>query len=446
MHVFTPHRFSIAGAEFDEASATMRLGYRFDDAPVMWETLQFPGAALPLDDARRRALERAMAALQLAAGVSYYKAGVPRDVTREAGPLPGAVAGFFETFYREGLGEFAWRNGLSLSDRPVLPREDGVEWSALSPGLPGRVVVPLGGGKDSLVALEMVRAAGIEPALISVGRAPLIDAVARRTGLEHIRIERRLAPELKALNRQGAWNGHVPITGVLAFVMVCAAILEGFDTVVMANERSASSATLVTPDGREVNHQWSKGLAFERDFADFVRDHVLSGFEYFSLLRPLSELAIARRFAGLDQYFDVFSSCNRNFTQDAGAGGARWCGDCPKCRFVFLVLAPFMPRDELVTIFGTNLLDDPAQADGFDELIGRAAHKPFECVGEERESLAAFCLLADSPAWRDAALVKRFAANAAPGREVAESLVREALATGGEHRIPARYRRWLDAA
>lgn len=444
--MFTPETFHFTGVDFDESSATARLGYRFDNAPSLQETLSFPGATLPLDAGRHRALDRVLQCLHLAAGVSYYKAGVPPRIRHDEGGLPPAVADFFETFYIKGLGEFAWRNDLSLEDRIRFPRDEGRRWDAVTTVLPEKVAVPMGGGKDSIVALEMVRASGIEPVLISVGHSPLIEAVAERSGLSHVRIERRLAPGLMALNRQGAWNGHVPITGVIAFILAAAGVLYGFDTVVMANERSASSATLTTPSGAEINHQWSKSLAFESAFGAFTESHMITGFEYFSLLRPMSELAIAKRFAGYERYFDVFSSCNRNFTQSPSGPDSRWCTRCPKCRFVFLMLAPFVAREKLVGMFGADLLDDMNQAGGFDELIGLAEHKPFECVGETRESLAAFCMLVQDTRWRDASLVRRFAEKVLPGLENPSALIDEALANGGPDRIPERFRGLLDAS
>ena len=51
-----------------------------------------------------------------------------------------------------------------------------------------------------------------------------------------------------------------------------------------------------------------------------------------------------------------------------------------------------------------NLTDD-----GFALLAATGGHKPFECVGEETETVAALRLLADQPAWRDHAVVARFA-------------------------------------
>ncbi|MBV8462322.1 MAG: hypothetical protein JO368_03455, partial [Acidimicrobiales bacterium] len=47
---------------------------------------------------------------------------------------------------------------------------------------------------------------------------------------------------------------------------------------------------------------------------------------------------------------------------------------------------------------------DPAQLDGFAALMS-PTDKPFECVGERRESAAAFRMLAGQDEWRDAAVV-----------------------------------------
>jgi len=443
--VFTPQTFHFTGYGFDETENAARLRYRFDGGPELVETIRFPGARLPLDERRREALDRCLGQLHLAAGVSYYKAGVPPEIVHDPGPLPRESAAFFETFYREGLGEFAYRNGLDLSGHVRFPAGGGEMTPAADPGLPRAAVVPLGGGKDSIVALELMRGQGGPLRVVSVGGSPLIRAVAERSGLEHIQIGRELSPELFRLNERGALNGHVPITGILAFVLAAGAVLYDYDTVVMANERSASSATLKLPDGREVNHQYSKSLAFERAFGDFM-GRLLPGFRYFSLLRPFSELSIARRFAAHERYFDVFSSCNRNFTQAPRHSAERWCGRCPKCRFVFLMLAPFVDRRKLTGTFGANLLDDAAQADGYDELIGRGAQKPFECVGEEEESLAAFCLLSRDPAWCGDALVARFAEEVLPGLADPDELVSRALLGAGEHRVPHEFMELLDAA
>jgi len=194
-----------------------------------------------------------------------------------------------------------------------------------------------------------------------IGGSQLIKACAERTGLPTL--NRQLAPQLFEYNRQGAWNGHIPVTAVNSAILVFAAILTGANQVVFSNERSASYGSLIlAPDGSitgEVNHQWSKGWAFERDFGDYVHARIATDLHYYSLLRPLSELAVARQFAKSDHYDAHFSSCNRNFHILGERPVNRWCGVCPKCHFVFLALAPFMPKPRLVGIFGRNLLGRP---------------------------------------------------------------------------------------
>ena len=311
--------------------------------------------------------------------------------------------------------------------------------------MPHRTLVPIGGGKDSLVVVEALKASGAEATAVWVGNSPLIAAVAARTGLPMLNIARELSPVLFDYNRLGAYNGHIPVTAINSAILVCAAILYGFDSIAFANERSASSATLEY-EGRQVNHQWSKGWAFERMFAAHVHSHVAAGLDYFSLLRPFSELAVTRAFARSGgAYFDAFSSCNRNFRILGPKPADRWCGHCPKCHFVFLALAPFVPKPRLLKIFGRNLLDDETQASGFDALIEYRDHKPFECVGEASEARAAFASLAQRPEWREDALIARFREEIAPQLDGASLQLEPWLRASDEHGVPARFNGALDA-
>jgi len=373
-----------------------------------------------------KAFARALRLLHGIAGVSYYKAAAPAIIECADGPLDEATADFIASVYENGLGEFAYRNGLNLRGHIAWPRGGVARPAAASLGLalrdgdvrfgggtnpwPFRALVAIGGGKDSLVSIEALRALGAAPTVTWIGNSPLIRACAERTGLPTLNVSRALASELFAFNREGALNGHIPVTAVNSAILVLAALLTGHGSVVFSNEHSASYGSLIPGTG-EVNHQWSKGWAFERDFAALVRAQVAADFDYVSLLRPFSELAVARQFARLERYDAHFSSCNRNFHLLGEKPTQRWCGACPKCHFVFLALAPFMPKPRLLGIFGRNLLDDAALAPEYDALLEIAGHKPFECVGEGRESRAAMAALAASPAWREDALVARFAAS-----------------------------------
>ncbi|HET7930302.1 MAG TPA: UDP-N-acetyl-alpha-D-muramoyl-L-alanyl-L-glutamate epimerase [Rhodanobacteraceae bacterium] len=428
------------------ADGVAELVYAFDDGPELVERIRFPDApAIPAG--RRDAFDAALQLLHLIAGVSYYKAGVPERIEVAGGALDGATAGLLDTLYFDGLAEFAYRNKLDLRGRIAFPRDAS---GAASPApfggdLPRRTLVPIGGGKDSLVVAEALKTAGIAATATWVGASPLIAAVAARTGLPTLNIGRELAPALFEYNRMGAWNGHIPVTAINSAILGCAAVLYGLDAIAFANERSASAATLEY-EGRQVNHQWSKGWVFEQAFAAQLRSHVAAKLDYFSLLRPYSELAVTRAFAKSGAaYFDAFSSCNRNFRILGPKPSDRWCGQCPKCHFVFLALAPFLPKPRLLAIFGRNLLDDEALAPGFDALVEYHDHKPFECVGEASEARAALATLAARPEWREDALVARFREEIMPQLDAASLPMEPWLAPAGEHGVPERFRGALDA-
>jgi hypothetical protein len=442
--------FRFVRCDFDAQTGIAQLAYAFDDGPELVETVVVPGAPFVLDGERAAAAERALRLLHLIAGVSYYKAAVPGEIRIDGYAIDADTAALLEDLYLHGLGEFAYRNGLNLHGRIRFPvaaassrgmagnssRPEAAPTTAPASGLREHALVAIGGGKDSLVSIEALRELGVEQTVAWIGGSQLIAACAARTGLPALNIGRQLAPQLFEFNRQGAWNGHIPVTAVNSAILAFAAVLLGVDQVVFSNERSASYGSLIPGTG-EVNHQWSKGWAFESAFGDYVQKRIAADLRYYSLLRPLSELAVARQFAKSDRYDAWFSSCNRNFHLLGERPAARWCGVCPKCHFVFLALAPFMPKPRLTAIFGRNLLDDPDQVAGYDALLEYQDHKPFECVGEGRESRAAMAALALRPEWREDALVERFAREIAPQLDAAELRIEPLLAIDdGEHRIP----------
>lgn len=436
--------FRFVASRLDADTGAVELEYRFDEGPLLVERLRIPGAPFALDGARALAVGRALDLLHWIAGVSYYKAAVPPRIVFEGDQPSLKARGLLREVYRRGLGEFAHRNGIDLDACLDFPVPGPSPAPAAALGLASRALVAIGGGKDSLVSIETLRALGVEQSLAFIGGSQLIAACAERTGLPRLKIERAIAPELFEFNRQGAWNGHIPVTAINSAILALTALLHGFDQVVFSNERSASYGSQI-PGSGEVNHQWSKGWEFERLFAALLREEVAADLRYYSLLRPYSELAIARRFARIEGYDQHFSSCNRNFHLLGERPAERWCGVCPKCHFVFLALAPFMPKPRLVSIFGRNLLDEPQLAPGFDALIEYRDHKPFECVGEAVESRAAFAHLAQSPAWREDALVARFREEILPQLDASGLALEAQLQPAGPHGLSAELAAGLDA-
>lgn len=429
-----PGDFICEQYHFTPETGTLSLHYAFDEGPRFEERIVFPRRESALSARESEALDRVFHLLLLACGVSYYKAFAPDRIFCAAFPMDRATAAFFTDFYVKGLGEFAWRNGIDLASRLWIEVEPIEPPYPLRLELPRLTCVPVGGGKDSILTIECLKQAGEPLVLFSLGNAAPIEATIAQSGLSSIHVTRRLDPALFALNEQGALNGHVPITGILSMIAVACAIIHGFDAIAMSNEHSASA-----PNIADVNHQYSKSFEFEQAFCRLLERHVVQGIGYFSFLRPLSEVAIARRFARHAAYFPVFRSCNTAFRQSPERRGTNWCCDCPKCRFVFLALAPFVERQRLIATFGRDMLDDAAQIDGFAELCGLRRHKPFECVGEIEESASVMAHLAQTEEWRGGAVVRALSPRLRGGELAALFALR------GPHLVPERYLAMLDA-
>lgn len=406
--------FRIIDWDYDPVARLVTLRYAFDDHEHFAETIEFVSEPTgPADRFDADGFARAIDHLHIAAGVSYFKAAAPTAVSIERTALTAAELRFHGLLYDDGLREFAVTNSRPVPvdvalRAPTAAADPAVRTLRTSrPGHSPSLVVPIGGGKDSMVLIEAVRSLG--PRLFSVNPHPLVTELASLSGLELIEVRRRLSPNLDGLTGRGALNGHIPITAIVSLIAVAGSFLYGYDVIAMAIERSASEETSMV-DGVAVNHQFSKSYPFELALRELVTGSIDPGLTYGSALRPYSELAISRSFAQLTRYHGTFCSCNTAF-RTAAAAGDRWCGRCPKCRFVGLMLAPFLNRAALTAIIGRDMFADPGQIDGFRSLMS-TDDKPFECVGERRESAAAIRMLSRRPEWAGSPVIAALAPEA----------------------------------
>jgi hypothetical protein len=386
-------RFTYDRLEIDELAGVVRCHYRLDEMQFV-ETIEV--------GERRNWGPAAHAAARLVfllAGVSYYKAGAPRTIDLGATPVSAEDRDFLREFYVDGLGEFAFRNGITLDELELVGGSDGVD-PAPATWASGRPLVPFGGGIDSLVSVDITSRTFDDVALFVAHRREdrfeAIERAAAATGLPVLRALREVDPQiLRPTDSSQFLNGHVPITGILSAIAVLVAILDERDMVVMSNEWSASQGNLEI-DGRVINHQFSKSESFEAMFRAAIGRFLTPPLQYFSLLRPRSELWVARYFADLGRFHGVVHSCNRAFYLDASERRTNWCGECDKCCFIDLVLSPFLDRHTLSSIFGgREPLDNPSLLPQFRDLLGiGTGRKPFECVGDIDECRTATVLAA----------------------------------------------------
>lgn len=429
----TPANFTITRPEFE--AGTARFGYRLDGLEFT-EVLHFP----PLPDpnaADSPAFGKLLDLSAIVLGVSYFKLKAPFTIGAPEIGLTEAERAFVLDVYENGLAEFYARNNLQRFGRLTLETATDPGPAPAAPDLPDAILLPIGGGKDSLTSAALLDAAGLDFTPFAVNpKGPILTSVAaldRRPVL----VDRTLDPEMIRLSTEpGFYNGHVPSTAINSMIGALAALLFGYDKLVLSNERSASQGN-VEFDGREANHQYSKSLAFEARIAAILGGATGGALDYFSLLRPFSEAKIARLFARKTRFDHVFSSCNANFRL-AGHDGPLWCGKCPKCHFVFLVLAPEMHEVRLSAIFGNNLFEQPDNETSFRELTGLAGQKPWECVGEIEEAAACLYELSKRPEWARTYIVAKLKPEllAQYGRDRLETAYTQLMTDSPDHFVP----------
>lgn len=322
--------------------------------------------------------------------ISYWKLTCSPKIKVNCGYLSPDQVKWWKKLFIKGLGEFFYKNGIEFSSDmfEILPdgdnkNENQIKNPVTAPGesLP-KVLIPVGGGKDSAVTINLLEGRADRYGYVINPRKACTETLNASTIPEekYIFVKRTLDKNMLRLNAEGFLNGHTPFSAMVAFSSVLTAYLNDIPYVALSNESSANESTVLNTD---VNHQYSKSFEFESDFVNYEKQYIGSGVHYFSLLRPFTEVKIAKMFSEYKEYHEIFRSCNVGSKQDI------WCNNCAKCLFVYIILSPFLDESGMQRIFGENLLDKYELKPIFDKLIGIMPEKPFECVGSYNEVNAA---------------------------------------------------------
>ena len=309
--------------------------------------------------------------------ISYYKCVCPKKIIIEAGYLDEFAQNWFKKLFYNGLGEFFYVNNIEVSQEELFDFEikgqkleiGNVDFNGIGN------LIPVGGGKDSTVSLELLKGLNNTCFIINPKEPQLACCkVANYKENEICTIKRNIDKGLLELNKQGFLNGHTPFSSMVSFVTFLVAYLSNKRYIVLSNEGSANEPTVLDTN---INHQYSKSYEYEKDFNEYTKKYFNIDINYFSLLRPIKEIQIAMMFSNYKKYHKIFKSCN------VGSKSIpwNWCCDCPKCLFVYIILSPFLTKEERIDIFGREVYDNENLKTSFLELIGVNETKPFECVG-----------------------------------------------------------------
>lgn len=310
--------------------------------------------------------------------VSYFKCTCSFNVEIKAGYIDQDQINWFKKLYYYGLGEFMYVNNIDckLEDLMSITCTSNRKFSFNTNYNGSGNMLAIGGGKDSIVSLNLLK--GMDNLGVMINpKAPGIDAC-NKAGINYYGITRILDRKIIDINNQGYLNGHTPFSSLVAFTTFLAAYLNNKKYIVLSNEGSANEPTVL---GTKINHQYSKTYEFECDFDSYTKKYFNIDIKYFSLLRPIKEIQIVYLFTKFREYFDIFKSCN------VGSKSIpwKWCCNCPKCLFVYIMLEAFLSKEEVIDIFGSNVLDNKDLEKEFIELIGESETKPFECIGTIEE-------------------------------------------------------------
>lgn len=371
------------GYAIEEDEKTIRITYDLEIeslssfAPTF--TLSKPTHGVMMKD--YRLFQEAVFSLGMVELISYWKLACPPHVIVECGALSEAQVTWWKKLYFHGLGEFFYTNGIAAdmdTFMELVSAGNKAHGKEIDYTFHGNLI-PVGGGKDSFVSLDVLKPYKEENYAFIIGNVKSAIHASHAAGYtdEHfINPMRTLDKRMLELNKQGYLNGHTPFSAMAAFASYLTALVYQCRYIVLSNESSANESTV---KDSSVNHQYSKTFEFEVDFNTYVKDYLDPSVHYFSLLRGISELQIAAIFSTLKQYHSVFRSCN------VGQKEEKWCGHCAKCLFVCIMMQAFLSKEEVISIFGRDMLNDESLKDLFEELTGIVDNKPFECVGTRDE-------------------------------------------------------------
>jgi hypothetical protein len=380
--------FFYKGFETEFISNNLNIKFSFHLEP---DINFMPSLQIPLPkkiDLSRQEIDSFVFNLGMIEMISYWKAACPYKIIVQAGKLTAEQVSWWQNLFINGLGEFFYKNSIDYTSTNFLKIESDSDKQyrlMKQKDLAGDLVL-VGGGKDSVVTMGVLKEDDDSKTSLVLNSIPFALKTARQSGFQGpIVVKREIHSQLLELNQKGYLNGHTPFSAYLAFLSTFVAGLYGFKNVIVSNERSANKGNLVYK-GTEVNHQYSKSYRFEKNFRAYCSDYLSEEVNYFSFLRPLYELQICKLFAQFKQYHSLFISCN--VAQKTGD----WCGECPKCAFIYLSLSPFIHPDQLEEIFGSNLFNSPKVILHLRKILGLVDHKPFECIGTEEEAQLALYL------------------------------------------------------
>lgn len=394
-------------------------------------------------DMERVDIKAALEAIHMIIGTSYFKMYAPKKIVHPYAFKP-EQATFWNTMYTQGMGEYYYVNAIDFRKYALFSSDNKESSSHLSSFFSSdKALVLHGGGKDSIVSVEIAKKAEMDFDIISLHKSHIQELAAEAIGKKLINVERKLDQQMLAKTKSGeVLNGHTPIVTVYAFIAVLYALINKYSYIVASHEASANYGN-VEYLGMQVNHQWDKSIDAEKLIQTYIAHNITCDVTYFSLLRPLHELTIVEIFTHYPQYFTKFSSSNHNFTQVDGTS-SRWdlTYSKGKVEFIFALFSAWVTKDTMLHIFDDIYFDHNELLQRYKELLGVVGVKPLDCVGTPEETALALYLASKNGEYSDSPIMKYFESEVLPKLNIDE-LKNEVFAYGDDSCIPDQFKQAL---
>lgn len=341
-------------------------------------------------------LKPTLESLLIMIGINYWCVFPTKNIHIEGFKLTREQANFWNSLYLNGLGEFFYKMKIDFHNLIDFPYDDSfTTQEPIRFELPKRVLLLNGAGKDSILSAEILKELNTPFDFFAFAPTPAHKNIAKLVGAKNIEVTRRRDPKLERKMSWFAVSNDYPSVSTFTFVSILIAEVLGYNSIVFSNERSADFGNL-NYLGLEVNHQWCKSSEAENMINDYIKNYITPDISTKSLLRKYSELEIVRRFVNYPKYLRCVTSCNTYFwlsrPEQILRRKAYWCNRCPKCVFLFTCFSAFLPKKEILEIFGSDLYTKKNLLPLFKRILGIEGFKPLDCVGEPEEMILAMHL------------------------------------------------------
>ncbi len=244
--------FIYEGYNIEETKSDITLKYEFSIPHLVkfTPTINIPKKEFNVRKIEGKKIENMVFHIGLIELISYWKCTCSPKVIIKCGFLDEYQKQWLKKLYFYGLGELFFTNGIKTNINEfmtIMTEGEKFEIEEEKEETSG-YIVPIGGGKDSVVTLETLKVNKQNDLCLIVNPKPVTIECAHLANMEDkqiIEVYRKIDKKLLNLNKNYFINGHTPFSSLLAFLSYFIAYITGKKYIALSNESSANESNVV---------------------------------------------------------------------------------------------------------------------------------------------------------------------------------------------------------